>query len=199
MNRILFAAGAAVLVAVSSAAFVARDHANEPELSTAVVADNGFGLKIDLSERRLYVMNGGEETSSYPVAIGAPNFPTPKGNFRVRRITWNPRWVPPDSEWARKKKAREPGDPKNPMGRVKIFFREPDYYIHGTREVDSLGQAESHGCIRMRNSDVIAVAKQVMANGGASRPPNWFRRVLNRVTSTQDVRLGSPVPVQIVG
>lgn len=197
MNRIFFAAGAAVLIAVSSAAFVERSRSASDEVAD-VVDVNGFGLKVDLSERRLYVMRNGEQQSSYPVAIGAPDFPTPRGNFKIRRITWNPRWVPPDSEWAKKKKARAPGDPQNPMGKVKIFFREPDYYIHGTRAVDSLGQAESHGCIRMRNSDVIAVAKLAMQNGGAERPSSWFRRVLNRVTSTQDVRLRAPVAVQIV-
>jgi murein L,D-transpeptidase YcbB/YkuD len=80
---------------------------------------------------------------------------------------------------------------------VKIFFQPPDYYIHGTRETDSLGQAESHGCIRMRNADVIALARMVMQNGGAPRSAGWFTRVINRIRSTQDVRLSEPVLVQI--
>lgn len=166
-------------------------------LATVVAISNGISLKVDLSERQLYVLQGGESVAAYPVAIGAPDYPTPKGSFSIRRIIWNPRWVPPDSEWARKKKARAPGDPKNPMGKVKIFFKEPDLYIHGTREVDSLGQAESHGCIRMRNSDVIALAKLLMANGGARRDASWFRRVVNRVRSSQEVRLSSPVRLTI--
>ncbi|MBD0321239.1 MAG: L,D-transpeptidase, partial [Gemmatimonadetes bacterium] len=152
---------------------------------------------IDLSDRKLYVMENGETVESYSVAIGQPKHPTPRGSFAARRIVWNPRWVPPNERWARNKAARAPGDPRNPMGRVKIFFSDPDYYIHGTRDVDSLGEAESHGCVRMRNSEVIALAKRVMANGGARRDPSWFRRVLNRVTSTQEVRLSEPVPVRV--
>lgn len=154
-------------------------------------------LQVDLSERRLYLIENGEVSNSYPVAIGKPSYPTPKGSFNIRRIIWNPRWVPPDSKWARNKTAKGPGEPGNPMGRVKIFFSEPDYYIHGTREVDSLGAAESHGCIRMRNADVIAVAKRVMAAGGKPVEAGFVRRVINRVRSTREVRLSTPVSIQI--
>lgn len=154
-------------------------------------------LRVDLSERRLYVIENGEVSTSYPVAVGKPSYPTPKGNFRVRRIIWNPRWVPPDSKWAKNKKARGPGDPANPMGRVKIFFSEPDYYIHGTRDTDSLGQAESHGCIRMRNGDVTALAKRLMAAGGKPVDPGFVRSVINKLRSTREVRLSKPVPVEI--
>jgi murein L,D-transpeptidase YcbB/YkuD len=154
-------------------------------------------LSVDLSERTLTVVRDGEVSATYPVAIGQPRHPTPTGEYRVRQIVWNPRWVPPDAGWARGRRPRAPGDPRNPMGRVKLFFHEPDLYIHGTHEVDSLGEAESHGCIRMRNSDVIELARLVMANGGAPRDPSWFRRVLNRVRSTQQVGLTQPVPIDI--
>ncbi len=154
-------------------------------------------LEVDLSQRTLKVIEGGEVTRSYPVAIGKPSYPTPKGTFRIRRIIWNPRWVPPDSKWAKNKTAKGPGEPGNPMGRVKIFFSEPDYYIHGTREVDSLGAADSHGCLRMRNADVIALAKRVMAAGGKPVQPSFVRRVINRVRATQEVRLSTPVQVTI--
>ena len=70
------------------------------------------------------------------------------------------------------------------MGRVKIFFAEPDYYIHGTEAEESLGTAASHGCLRMSNDDVIELARLVMEHGGEARSPNWFRRILNRVTDT---------------
>lgn len=33
--------------------------------------------------------------------------------------------------------------------------RERFIYIHGTRHEDKIGQPDSHGCIRMRNADVI--------------------------------------------
>jgi lipoprotein-anchoring transpeptidase ErfK/SrfK len=185
----------AMLCLVGIAAIM-RPGATVPEADVDAAA---IRLHVDLSERTLQVIENGEVTESYPVAIGKPSYPTPKGNFSIRRIIWNPRWVPPDSKWARDKKARGPGDPANPMGRVKIFFSEPDYYIHGTRETDSLGQAESHGCIRMRNSDAIALAKRVMNAGGKPVQPGFVRSVINRIRSTREVRLSRPVSVRITG
>src|SRR5688500_13333652 len=82
--------------------------------------DRPFSLVVDLSDREIHVMRGEEVVRSYPVAIGKPAHPTPKGSFSIRRITWNPRWVPPQAGWARGKRARGPGDPRNPMGRVKM-------------------------------------------------------------------------------
>lgn len=185
-------------LATLSVAGIAAVAVPEPKINAAAEeAVASVSLEVDLSERQLHVVQGGEVIESYPVAIGKPSYPTPKGAFNIRRIIWNPRWVPPDSKWAKNKTAKGPGEPGNPMGRVKIFFSEPDYYIHGTREVDSLGSAESHGCLRMRNSDVIALAKTVMAAGGKPVQASFVRRVINRVRSTQEVRLSTPVRIQV--
>lgn len=154
-------------------------------------------LEVSVGERRIRVYEGDAQVKSYPVAIGQDDHPTPTGNFRIRRVIWNPRWVPPRAPWARGKTAKEPGDPDNPMGRVKMFFREPDYYIHGTDEEESLGEAVSHGCIRMANDDVVELARLVMEHGGEPRESSWFRRVLESVRRTREVRLSQPVPVVI--
>lgn len=163
----------------------------------ARIASAHFYISVDLSERMLYVMKDGEQVASYPVAVGQPRHPTPTGEFRIRHIVWNPRWVPPDAKWARGKRPRAPGDPRNPVGRVKLLYHDPDLYIHGTHEVDSLGEAESHGCLRMRNSQAIELARTVMENGGSARDPGWFRRVLDHFTDTREVTLSDPVLVEI--
>lgn len=193
----LWLATFAMLSIAAIAAITIPGRAHEAE--DAAIAAAALQLQVDLSERQLHVIEDGEITRSYPVAVGKPSYPTPKGSFNIRRIIWNPRWVPPDSKWARDKTPKAPGEPGNPMGRVKIFFSEPDYYIHGTREVDSLGAAESHGCIRMRNADVIALAKTVMAAGGKPVKQSFVQRVINRVRSTHEVRLSRAVQVQIRG
>ena len=56
-------------------------------------------------------------------------------------------------EWARGREYTPPG-PNNPMGRVKLFFM-PLYFIHGTPERESIGTPASHGCVRMKNADII--------------------------------------------
>jgi lipoprotein-anchoring transpeptidase ErfK/SrfK len=172
---------------------------SDPAFETGSVgaAEASFALRISLGERKLHVVEGGEVTRSYSVAIGAPKHPTPKGRFAIRHVIWNPRWVPPDAKWARNKKPKGPGEPGNPMGKVKMFFKEPDYYIHGTHDVDSLGSAESHGCIRMRNADVVELAQLVMRNGGKPVEESWVKRLVNRVRSTRSVYLSRSVPVTI--
>jgi lipoprotein-anchoring transpeptidase ErfK/SrfK len=126
-------------------------------------------LTVDLSDRSLFVIEDGDVVRQYPVAVGSRRYPTPTGTFRTGQIVWNPGWVPPDSEWARNEKPRQPGDPKNPLRGVKIYFRQPAYYIHGTNDPGSMGQAASHGCIRMIENDAIELARWIESNGGSVR------------------------------
>jgi lipoprotein-anchoring transpeptidase ErfK/SrfK len=153
-------------------------------------------LEVSLSERQLIAYVDGEELERFAISVGKEKYPTPEGSFTIRKVIWNPSWVPPDSKWARGKSAKKPGDPDNPMKRVKMFFKEPDYYIHGTGDDESLGKAESHGCIRMNTEDVTRLAQLVMEHGGKPMPEPWYRRVFRRKT-TQVVRLEVPVRVEI--
>jgi lipoprotein-anchoring transpeptidase ErfK/SrfK len=155
-------------------------------------------LEIDLSERELQVLENGSVIERYSVSVGDAEYPTPKGNFSIRKVIWNPAWVPPDSKWARNKTAKPPGHPDNPMKRVKMFFKEPDYYIHGSADEDSLGRAASHGCIRMNPDDVTRLAQLVMAHGGKPMSEPWYRRIFRRKV-TKVVYLAKPVAVEIVG
>jgi hypothetical protein len=153
-------------------------------------------LEIDLSERELSVVEDGEIIDRFPVAVGKDDYPTPEGKFTIRKVIWNPAWVPPDSKWAHGKSPKAPGDPDNPMKRVKMFFKEPDYYIHGTGDDESLGKAESHGCIRMSTDDVTRLAQLVMEHGGKPMPEPWYRRIFRRKV-TQVVYLAAPVAIEI--
>jgi len=51
----------------------------------------------------------------------------------------------------------EPG--RNCSGNVDTMLRY--IYIHGTADEDSVGKPRSHGCIRMRNHDIIELFDQV--------------------------------------
>lgn len=155
-------------------------------------------LEVNLSERELVALLDGEVIEQFPVAVGKEKYPTPTGNFTIRKVIWNPSWVPPDSKWARGKTAKPPGHPENPMKVVKIFFKEPDYYIHGTGDEDSLGRAESHGCVRMSPKDAARVAQLVMEHGGKPMPEPWYRRIFRKKT-TKVVYLERPVAIEIIG
>jgi lipoprotein-anchoring transpeptidase ErfK/SrfK len=151
---------------------------------------------VDLSDRELIVVMDGRELERFPVAVGTDKYPTPEGTFSIRKVIWNPAWTPPDSKWARGKSPKSPGDPDNPMKRVKMYFKDPDYYIHGTGDEASLGKAESHGCIRMHPEDVTRLGQMVMEHGGKPKPEPWYRRIFRRKT-TEVVYLEAPVPVEI--
>ncbi len=153
-------------------------------------------LEIDLSERRLDAVVDGRVAESFTVAVGTDENPTPEGAFKIRKVIWNPAWKPPDAKWARNKSPKPPGHPDNPMKLVKMFFQEPDYYIHGTGDNDSLGKAESHGCIRMHEKDVKRLGQLVMEHGGKPMPEPWYRRIFRRRT-TRVVYLEVPVAVEI--
>ena len=75
---------------------------------------------------------------------------------------------------------------------VKIFFREPDYYIHGTGDIASLGTAASHGCLRMAPSEAAEVARLVMEHGGAPKEESWYSRVLHLRWKGTTSRSSSP-------
>lgn len=80
---------------------------------------------------------------------------------------------------------------------VKIFFQEPDYYIHGTDDVESLGSAASHGCLRMDPTEIAGLAKLIMEHGGQPRGENWFWRILHSRRQEQVVYLDNPVSLTI--
>jgi len=123
-------------------------------------------LEVSLSARELKVIQHDDVVATYGVAVGRPSHPTPTGSFETGDIVWNPSWTPPASNWAKGKKYQPPGSPANPMVGVKIYFRAPDLYIHGTNDPASIGEAASHGCIRMNPEDAEALAKQIESAGG---------------------------------
>lgn len=169
-------------------------------LTTILTTGSALGadlrLEVDLSERKLIAKVGDDVVNEYDVAVGKPKNPTPEGTFTIKKVIWNPSWKPPEEKWAKGKTAKPPGHPDNPMKRVKMFFREPDYYIHGTGDEDSLGTAASHGCVRMAPDDVTELAKLVMEHGGKPMPEPWYRRVFHR-RATKVIYLAEPVKVAI--
>jgi murein L,D-transpeptidase YcbB/YkuD len=157
----------------------------------------GLRLTASLSERTLTVSRGGETVKVYDIAVGTGKHPTPTGSYAIRKLVWNPAWVPPDSKWAEGKVPQGPGDPDNPMRTVKLFFREPAFYIHGTDAIGSLGRAASHGCLRMDPNDAGELGLMVMENGGVSRDWDWVKGILH-LGESRTVSLQRAAPLAIV-
>jgi lipoprotein-anchoring transpeptidase ErfK/SrfK len=162
------------------------------------VAEAPLVLKANVRARMLVVRRGDSTLKTYAVSVGQDGYPTPVGSFTIRKIVWNPSWrPPPGADWAKGKTAKGPGEPGNPMKVAKIFFREPDYYIHGTDDVESLGSAESHGCIRMHPEEVADLAKIIMEHGGQPREENWFWRIIHSRREEKVIYLNNPISLTI--
>lgn len=111
-------------------------------------------LVIRLSERRVYVYDQDQVINSYPIAIGRTGWDTPTGKFKVIQMLREPVWEHPFTG------ELVPPGPDNPLGSRWIgFWTDGTNYIgfHGTPNTETVGQAASHGCIRMYDQDVTAL------------------------------------------
>jgi lipoprotein-anchoring transpeptidase ErfK/SrfK len=145
--------------------------------ATKSAATGPLSMAASTQKKILVVRIGAQEVRRYDIAVGSKAHQTPNGRFTVRHLIWNPSWVPPKEKWAKGKQPTPPGHPKNPMRGVKVFFQEPDYYIHGTNDEESIGSAASHGCIRMSEADATELARYLMDKTGMKKPDSWYDNV----------------------
>ncbi len=132
--------------------------ASQVALAETVAAANTTKLVVDLSDRRVYLYQKNRLRNSYPIAVGKDGWETPTGSFQVIEMQENPPWLHPIT-----KEVIPPG-PDNPLGKRWIgFWTDGRTHIgfHGTNQEEYIGQAVSHGCLRMRNQDVVALFNQV--------------------------------------
>lgn len=124
-------------------------------------------LLLKLAERRVYLMDdaAGKSPEGFPVAIGRKGYETPTGHFQVNEMVVNPDFLLFDFQNPeRKERGRMPPGPNNPLGLRWIGFAYAHGWnigFHGTPKPDALGKAVSHGCVRMRNTDVVRLYDRV--------------------------------------
>ncbi|MGE5554238.1 MAG: L,D-transpeptidase family protein [Betaproteobacteria bacterium] len=112
-------------------------------------ADHGatYRIVVNIPSRTLSLRLGEVLVRRYPVAVGRPQTPSPLGRYRITVKVVNPTWYP-------RRRPPVPPGPQNPVGTRWLGLNAPNLGIHGTNAPDSIGQAVSGGCIRMRNEDV---------------------------------------------
>ena len=140
-----------------------------PKPKPVAVADDGPGypyLRLKLGERRLYLHEAQDKTpESFLVAIGRKPWETPVGKFQINQMVKDPDWIVVDFKHPEKvSNRRVPPGPNNPMGLRCISFASAHGWevgFHGTSKEEVLGQAVSHGCVRMKNSDVVKLYEKV--------------------------------------
>ena len=122
---------------------------NERPIRTYAVSTSRFGI--------------GTEEGSFKTPIGRFRVgekiggETPEGTVFVGRVPLQPGDLPPPTEdmitsrilWL------------DGLDDHNANTRDRYVYIHGTRHEDKIGTVASHGCVRMRNADVIELFEMV--------------------------------------
>lgn len=107
-------------------------------VAVSAVPQQGNFILIEQQKHLLSLYCHGKLFKQYPVAVGKKSTPTPLGSFKIIN------------------KVKKPWKPA--FGVRWLGFHPagwPAYGIHGTNEPWSIGKSVSHGCVRMRNADVL--------------------------------------------
>jgi lipoprotein-anchoring transpeptidase ErfK/SrfK len=124
-------------------------------------------INIYRAEKMLDVLDGDKLIASVPITPGGGgrSTQTPPGKWRIVGVAAMPtfRW---DAGVLNHGVRTEnfhmlPPGPNNPVGVLWIGLNKPGIGIHGTNQPQTIGRAQSHGCMRVANWDVIRLSKMI--------------------------------------
>lgn len=116
-------------------------------------------MELSLSRRQVTLVRKGKSFKTFPVAVGRPGWETPVGKYKVRSMIKNPAWINPFTG-----EVIPGGNPDNPLGNRWIGFwtdGKNEIGFHGTPSRGSIGQAVSHGCVRMYEEHIEEIFKLI--------------------------------------
>jgi lipoprotein-anchoring transpeptidase ErfK/SrfK len=108
---------------------------------------------VSIPDRKLAVLENGAVLRTFAVSVGAASSPSPTGRFQIVNRLANPTYYHAG--------VVIPAGKQNPLGPRWVGLSKQGYGIHGTSAPGSIGKAASHGCIRLRNRDVVEFATLV--------------------------------------
>jgi lipoprotein-anchoring transpeptidase ErfK/SrfK len=129
-------------------------------------AQNAAKIVISRTGYWTHLLDGsGNVVAHFPSTLGAGYDPSPSGGFRVTHIAREPgfKYQPalmaevPDT----RPTAKLPPGPNSPVGVVWMALSKPHYGIHGTAAPETIGYANSHGCVRLTNWDADRLASLI--------------------------------------
>jgi len=129
----------------------------QPKAARIVVDKSGGWLKA--------YDEGDKLIAAFTVSTGSEHDPLPLGEWGIKGVAYNPPfsydpelfWDVPNSE----DEQELPPGPNGPVGVVWIDLTKEHYGIHGTPSPETIGRAQSHGCVRLTNWDAARLAQMV--------------------------------------
>ena len=132
---------------------------SQPKAAKIVVSKSKGTLKAYDEAGKLVAM--------FTATMGSRRDPLPLGDWKILGVAHNPPFhYNPELFWDVSDKASKqllPPGPNGPVGVAWIDLSKPHYGIHGTPAPETIGRAESHGCVRLTNWDVARLAQMVSA------------------------------------
>jgi lipoprotein-anchoring transpeptidase ErfK/SrfK len=135
-------------------------HTVEPTVTTAqLAAQYPAYIVIDRGSFTLRFYDHLKLARSYEIAVGMQGLETPAGLYHVQWEQVDPPWIVPNKAWAGALAGKTiPPGPQDPL-KARFMSFDGGAGIHGIdpSEYSSIGHTASHGCVRMRIPDVIAL------------------------------------------
>jgi lipoprotein-anchoring transpeptidase ErfK/SrfK len=116
-------------------------------------------IVIDRAAFRLRFYEHLKLRTSYEIAVGMEGLETPAGQYKIQWKQVDPPWYVPKKAWAGALAGTVvPPGPSDPL-KARFMSFDGGAGIHGIdpSEYSSIGHDASHGCVRMRIPDVIAL------------------------------------------
>jgi lipoprotein-anchoring transpeptidase ErfK/SrfK len=107
---------------------------------------------------------GGKLVAAFPVTMGSKQYPLPIGKWKATTYAYLPPFKYQPQLLNHPKTDKEvtlPPGPNGPVGVAWLDLTKEHYGIHGTNEPQTIGRAESSGCIRMTNWDVLRLSRML--------------------------------------
>jgi lipoprotein-anchoring transpeptidase ErfK/SrfK len=136
------------------------------DLNVDAVQPRGTQVVVDKSDQVLRVLDAqGHLVAQFSATMGSEHDPLPLGRWKIQGFSYNPPFhYNPALFWDARKSAKEallPPGPNGPVGVIWLDLSKPHYGIHGTPEPNTIGRAESHGCIRLTNWDAARLSLMI--------------------------------------
>lgn len=123
-------------------------------------------IVVDESEGWLKAYDAADKlVALFTVTTGSSNDPLPIGEWGINGVAYNPPFAyDPELFWDVSDSVESqqlPPGPNGPVGVVWIDLTKEHYGIHGTPAPETIGRAQSHGCVRLTNWDAARLAGMV--------------------------------------
>ncbi len=146
--------------AAPSRTVVVPMHVVHPAVTTAQLAARYPAyIVIDRTDFRLRLYEHLKLAKTYEIAVGMEGLETPAGLHHIEWKQEDPPWYVPKKAWAGALAGTVvPPGPADPL-KARFMSFDGGAGIHGIdpSEYSSIGHDASHGCVRMRIPDVIAL------------------------------------------